>query len=138
MFGTREELTAELDRMFTPDEPLALLVWTEEAVRFACREDKPDDQEIRYLLKAIGAGDMDTYRESGVTNARLREDLNTAREESRREISVPAAILLRLLNKLESDLIHEEGLTWDNGRAASKRQIQAMDDVHALRVRLAA
>lgn len=138
MFGTREELTAELDRMFTPDEPLALLVWTEEAVRFACREDKPDDQEIRYLLKAIGAGDMDTYRESGVTNAQLREDLNTAREESRREVSVPAAILLRLLNKLESDLIHEEGLAWENGHPASKRQIQAMDDVHALRVRLAA
>lgn len=138
MFGTREELTAELDRMFTPDEPLALLVWTEEAVRFACREDKPDDHEIRYLLKAIGAGEMDTYRESGVTNARLREDLNTAREETRREVSVPAEILLRLLNKLESDLIHEEGLAWENGHPASKRQVQAMDDVHALRVRLAA
>lgn len=138
MFGTREELTAELDRMFTPDEPLALLVWTEEAVRFACREDKPDDREIRYLLKAIGAGEMDTYRESGVTNAQLREDLNTVREEARREVSVPAEILLRLLNKLESDLLHEEGLAWENGHPASKRQVQAMDDVHALRVRLAA
>lgn len=138
MFGTREELTAELDRMFTPDEPLALLVWTEEAVRFACREDKPDDHEIRYLLKAIGAGDMDTYRESGVTNARLREDLNTAREETRREVRVPAVILFRLINNLERDLIHEEGLAWANGHRASERQIQAMNDIHALREHLAA
>ncbi|STZ75017.1 Uncharacterised protein [Klebsiella pneumoniae subsp. ozaenae] len=30
MYGTREALCTELARMFTHDEPLALLVWTEE------------------------------------------------------------------------------------------------------------
>ncbi|SMG61952.1 DUF1380 family protein [Cedecea sp. NFIX57] len=36
MYGTREALCTELERMFTPDEPLALLVWTEEGVHTAC------------------------------------------------------------------------------------------------------
>ncbi|NWC63985.1 DUF1380 family protein [Cedecea sp. P7760] len=138
MFGTREELTAELDRMFTPDEPLALLVWTAEAVRFACEEDKPTDEETLLLLETIGSVDMEIYREEGITNTGTREVLGTLRENDNKMVSVPAAILLRLLNKLESDLIHEEGLAWENGHPASKRQVQAMDDVHALRVRLAA
>lgn len=38
MFGTREELCVQLENMFTFDEPLILLVWTEEGVAAACRE----------------------------------------------------------------------------------------------------
>ncbi len=30
MYGTREELCVQLENMFTFDEPLVLLIWTEE------------------------------------------------------------------------------------------------------------
>jgi hypothetical protein len=32
MYGTREELCVQLENMFTFDEPLVLLVWTEEGL----------------------------------------------------------------------------------------------------------
>lgn len=32
MYGTREELCVQLENMFTFDEPLVLLVWTEEGI----------------------------------------------------------------------------------------------------------
>jgi hypothetical protein len=49
MYGTREELCVQLENMFTFDEPLVLLVWTEEGISVACREaqPEPDGAEIR-------------------------------------------------------------------------------------------
>ncbi|EPZ8357710.1 DUF1380 family protein [Enterobacter hormaechei] len=56
MYGTREELCLQLENMFTSDEPLVLLVWTEEGISVACRETQPepDEAEIRAVMKALG------------------------------------------------------------------------------------
>jgi len=64
MFGTREELCVQLENMFTFDEPLILLVWTEEGVSVACRErgQHPDEKEVWSLMKAIGDMPMAEYR----------------------------------------------------------------------------
>jgi len=138
MFGTREELCLELERMFTQDEPLALLIWTEEGVHTACHHDKPTDEEVMLLLETIGSVDMECYREEGVTNKGIREVLMTLREDDGRCISVPASVLERLLKKLERDLIREEGIFWDNGRNTSDQHKHTMNDVQTLKARLAA
>ena len=42
-------------RMFTHDEPLALLVWTEEGIHSACWNCSPtDDDEVTALLETVG------------------------------------------------------------------------------------
>ncbi|KAE9856490.1 DUF1380 domain-containing protein, partial [Escherichia coli] len=71
MYGTREELCVQLENMFTFDEPLTLLVWTEEGISVACRENQPepDVAEIRAVMKDIGAMTMADYRRDGVTNS---------------------------------------------------------------------
>lgn len=112
MFGYREALCTELEKMFAPDEKITLLVWTEESVRVACSEDKPTDEEVMLLLETIGSVDMECYREEGVTNAGLREVLESVREEAHqnRQVAVPAFVLERVLKKLERGLVQEEGV----------------------------
>lgn len=57
MYGTREELCVQLEKMFTFDEPLVLLVWTEEGISVACREAQPEPDSVKearndvYVLK---------------------------------------------------------------------------------------
>ncbi|BCU50898.1 Uncharacterised protein [Citrobacter amalonaticus] len=41
MYGTREALCVQLKKMFSRDEHLILLVWTEEGIREACRDHHP-------------------------------------------------------------------------------------------------
>ncbi|MDM6736975.1 DUF1380 family protein, partial [Enterobacter hormaechei] len=67
MYGTREELCLQLENMFTSDEPLVLLVWTEEWISVACRETQPepDEAEIRAVMKALGEMKMTQYRQEG-------------------------------------------------------------------------
>ncbi|WP_320744220.1 hypothetical protein [Enterobacter mori] len=47
MYGTREALCEELARMFTHDEPLALLVWTDVNAKIVGRFSP-------FLMSAIG------------------------------------------------------------------------------------
>jgi len=114
----REALCVELEKVFAPDEQISLLIWTEESVRVACSEDKPTDEEVMLLLETIGSVDMECYREEGVTNAGLREVLESVREEAyqNRRVAVPAFVLERVLKKLERGLVQEEGVAWENGQ----------------------
>uniref|UniRef100_UPI002413423C DUF1380 family protein n=1 Tax=Enterobacter agglomerans TaxID=549 RepID=UPI002413423C len=89
MYGTREALCDELARMFTPDEPLALLVWTEEGIHTACRELRPTDDEITVLLEMIGSNTMNVYRREGVTDASVYDLLVRHREAVNRQVMVP-------------------------------------------------
>ena len=106
MYGTREELCTRLENMFTPDEPLVLLVWTEEAFYVACGEldVKPDPAEIKGLMETTGNADMAVYRREGVTNSGVCDLLVRHREAVAREVSVPAALLMRVLRRQEGDL----------------------------------
>lgn len=92
MYGTREELCTRLENMFTPDEPLVLLVWTEEAFYVACGEldVKPAPAEIQGLMETTGNTDMAVYRREGVTNSGVCDLLVRHREAVAREVSVPA------------------------------------------------
>jgi len=140
MFGYREELCIELEKMFAPDEKITLLVWTEESVRVACGEDKPTDDEVMLLLETIGSVDMACYREEGVTNAGLREVLENVREEAHqnRQVAVPAFVLELVLKKLERGLVQEEGVAWENGHQTPKAVELAWHDIGELKALLAA
>lgn len=138
MYGTREALCTELARMFTHDEPLSLLVWTEEGIHTACRELRPTDEEITALLEIIGNSDMDVYRREGVTDASVCNLLTRHREAVNRQVTVPAQVLSRLVCDAERELIHLEGLAWEEGRLIPARIRQGMEDLAVLKALLAA
>lgn len=138
MYGTREALCDELARMFTPDEPLSLLIWTEEGVHTACRELHPTDEEITALLETIGSNTMNVYRREGVTDASVYDLLVRHREAVNRQVTVPAQVLSRLVRDAERELIHQEGLAWEAGGSTPARIRQGMADVEVLKALLAA
>lgn len=133
MYGTRENLCLELERMFTHDEPLALLIWTEEGVYTACREERPADSEISLIMKNIGVTAMDEYRRNGITNASVMKMLTHHRESERRQICVPAMLLSRVLALYESELEHRIGEAWEVGRGTPESVQNALNDVHSLK-----
>ncbi|HGY0482222.1 TPA: DUF1380 family protein [Salmonella enterica subsp. enterica serovar Derby] len=138
MYGTCEELCEELARMFTPDEQLALLLWTEGGTEAACNGLKPTDEEIRAVMAAIGRIPMDEYRLYGVTLDTARGLLQQHREEATRKVNVPGSVLARLLNRLDRDLIAQESEAWDAGHAVPDSIRRAREDIVILRQHMAA
>lgn len=138
MYGTREKLCLELERMFTHDEPLTLLVWTEEGVYAACREERPADSEIRELMKEMGRITWENYRRDGVTNSGVLKMLINLREDERRDVKVPAILLSRVLSSYESELENLIGQAWESGRTTPESVQHALNDVHNLKDLLAA
>lgn len=74
MYGTREELCVQLENMFTSDEPLVLLVWTEEGTSMVCREARPGLKS-----KALGEMKMTQYRQERVNNLTVSGKWQTVR-----------------------------------------------------------
>ena len=139
MYGTREELCVQLKKMFTRDEPLILLVWTEEGMREACRDHHPapDETEVRALMKAMGERKMADYHLSGMTCAGVSE-LLTRQREAAVQVSVPAALLSRVLRDYECELEHRAGQAWEAGRTEPLSVQEARNDVYRLKEALAA
>lgn len=140
MYGTREELCVQLENMFTSDEPLVLLVWTEEGISVACREaqPEPDGAEIRAVMKALGEMKMTQYRQEGVNNLTISDLLTRQRETANRLVSVPAVLLSRVLRDYECELEHRAGQAWEAGRPEPASIQEARNDVYALKDALAA
>ena len=138
MFGTRNELCLELERMFTSDEPLALIFWTEEGVRAVCQGLSPTDEEIAAVQETIGNMDMKICHRDGVTGQSVQELLVRHREGINRHVCVPVQVLSRLVLDIERELIHQEGLAWVAGGPVPQRISQGLDDVEVLKALLAA
>ncbi|RSK63106.1 DUF1380 domain-containing protein [Enterobacter huaxiensis] len=138
MYGTREELCTLFENMFTPDEPLVLLVWTEEAFCVACSELelKPEPAETQGLMEATGNTDMAVYRREGVTNSGVCGLLERHREALALEVSVPAVLLRRVLRRQEGDLENLIGQAWEVLRTAPESLKQALHDVRMLMERI--
>ena len=137
MYGTREELCVQLENMFTFDEPLVLLVWTEDGISVACREaqPEPDGAEIREVMKALGEMKMTQYRHEGVNNQTISDLLICQRD---RQVSVPAVLLSRVLRNYECELENRIGMAWEAGRQEPETVRNELKDVHALQETLAA
>lgn len=138
MYGTREELCNRLETMFTADEPLVLLIWTEEAFCVACSELElnPEPAEIQGLMEATGNTDMAVYRREGVTNSGVCDLLERHREAVTLEVSVPAVLLRRVLRRQEGDLENLIGQAWEAGRPTPESLKQALHDVRVLMERI--
>ena len=136
----RLQLSLKLENMFAADEPLVLLVWTEEGFCTACRDvvQQPDETEIRALMKQVGSTAMTEYRRDGVTNAGICDLLMRHREAVNREVSVPALLLSRVLRCQERDLENMPGQAWEAGAGRPASLTAVLDDVHSLMNRLEA
>ncbi|WP_336663432.1 MULTISPECIES: DUF1380 family protein [Enterobacter cloacae complex] len=140
MYGIREELCVQLENMFTADEPLVLLVWTEEGISVACREARPepDGAEIREVMKALGEMKMTQYRQEGVNHQTISDLLTRQREAANHQVSVPAVLLSRVLRNYECELENRIGMAWEAGRQEPETVRNELKDVHALQEALAA
>lgn len=140
MYGSREELCVQLENMFTFDEPLVLLVWTEEGIISACRaaQPEPDEAEIREVMKALGEMKMTQYRHEGVNNQTISDFLTRQREAANRQVSVPAVLLSRVLRNYECELECRIGMAWEAGRQEPESVRGELNNVRALQEALAA
>ena len=140
MYGTREELCVQLENMFTFDEPLVLLVWTEEGISVACRDAHPypDGDEIRKVIKSLGEMKITQYRQEGVNNLTVSELLTRQREAANRQVSVPAVLLSRVLRNYECELENRIGMAWEAGRQEPESVRNELNNVRALQEALAA
>ena len=87
-------------------------------------------------METTGNTDMAVYRREGVTNSGVCDLLVRHREAVAREVIVPAALLMRVLRRQESDLENLVGQAWEAGRPTPESLKQALHDVRMLMERI--
>ncbi|WP_373964365.1 DUF1380 family protein [Kosakonia sacchari] len=129
MYGTVNALCAKLTEKYTPDEPLALIVWTKEDV-LACLDEYGVTGDMAARIVGLIAG-LDGVHECGVGLDTLICLLENLREEEarQREISVPAAALEKVM-ALAGEFLRMEEI--QGGEGAAQRLYP--DEASALRV----
>ncbi|AZS59297.1 MULTISPECIES: DUF1380 family protein [Pectobacterium] len=137
MYGTRKQLTRELKQMFSADEPLALLVWTEESVKMIGASHGIRGEEAARVLVAIGEIPMREYHDKGVSPDTLYSLLNSIRTE-KRPIAVPANLLESVLTSAEQWLAMEKDIAQDDQAPLTDVVTQALADANRVRQLLAA
>ncbi|HGM7842729.1 TPA: DUF1380 family protein [Serratia marcescens] len=113
MFGTVKEISAELFREYGADEPLAVLIWDGEAVRYFAQEYHPTAADALAVLESIGCMDIEEYQLHGVGKTQidcLMFDIQQARAATQC-VTVNKLELQRLLhfaaNQLDSSIAEE-------------------------------
>ena len=121
MFGTVKEISAELFREYGADEPLAVLIWDGEAVRYFAQEYHPTAADELAVLESIGCMDIDMYQRDGINKTHidaLMFDIQQARAATQ-SVTVNKLALQRLLhfaaNQLDSN--NAEEMTSDDREA---------------------
>ena len=106
MYGSVSEIIAELAREYGHDEPLAVLVWNAEAVRFFAQDWSPDDSDVLEVLRSIGETDAGKYQRCGIGQPFVEETMQEIVDSrnAEREVSVNAAELEKVLNLAENEL----------------------------------
>lgn len=138
MYRNRKDACDELVRMFKAKEPLLLFVWTQESIRAACNDMHPSDQETEQLMIQAGSLPMADYQRDGFSHESVKAMLAQMRENATRTVQVPVDVLQRLITRHEAELVHQEGLAWEDGFLTPARIVRAMQDVDAVKQLLAA
>lgn len=138
MYRNRKEACDELVRMFKAKEPLLLFIWTKESIRAACNSMHPSDQETEQLMLQAGSLSMTDYQRDGFSHESVRILLARIREDAPRTVPVPADVLQRLIARHEAELVHQEGLAWEEGYPTPQSIKRAMQDVDMVKELLAA
>ncbi|RDL15605.1 DUF1380 family protein [Serratia fonticola] len=134
MYGTRIEITRELKRMFSADEPLAVLIWTTESVTSLAQSHGISESEATKVLARIGDIPMQEYQSHGVSFSSVIDVLRLVRNENR-VVEVPADVLARLAGFADIALEIESGIAQDDNDPLLPETIQgyeALDKVKAL------
>lgn len=137
MYGTRLEITRELKRMFSADEPLAVLVWTTESVKFLVQSHGVTESEATKVLTRIGDIPMQEYQNHGVSFSSVIEVLRLVRNENR-VVEVPADVLARLAVLADIALEIECGIAQDDSDPLLPEKIQGYEDLDKVKALLAA
>ena len=119
MYRNRKEACDELVRMFKAKEPLLLFIWTQESIRAACNSMHPSDQETEQLMLQAGSLSMADYQRDGFSHETVRT-------------------LQRLIARHEAELVHQEGLAWEEGHPTPVSIKRAMQDVDTIKTLMAA
>ncbi|KGT94775.1 hypothetical protein NG99_07305 [Erwinia typographi] len=97
MYGTINELCAQLLQNWRADERLTLIVWSEAAVRDYAEGYNLTGTEAADVVRQIN--DLDDVHEYGVSMTTIQALVSSQREEVRaqREVTVPAEVLSRVV-----------------------------------------
>lgn len=108
MYGKVNEVCADLLREFSPQDNIALLVWTPQAVVEFIEDLDPTVNEVLYILQEIGETDEDAHQRYGIGETFVRETLAMYREEQQNQkaITVPVEILTALIPYIDAGMAH--------------------------------
>ena len=108
MYGNVNEVCADLLREFSPQDNIALLIWTSQAVAEFIEDLDPTKEEVLYILQEIGETDEDAHQRYGIGETFVRETLMMYREEQQnlKAITVPVEILTALIPYIDAGMAH--------------------------------
>jgi len=108
MYGNVNEVCADLLREFSPQDNIALLIWTSQAVAEFIEDLDPTKEEVLYILQEIGETDEDAHQRYGIGETFVRETLAMYREEQQnlKAITVPVEILTALIPYIDAGMAH--------------------------------
>lgn len=106
MYGKVNEVCAKLLREFSPQDNIALLIWTPLAVEEFSEDLEPTKEEVLYILQEIGETDEDAHQRYGIGETFVRETLAMYREEQQNQkaITVPYELLSALIPYIDAGM----------------------------------
>lgn len=128
MYGTRKQLTHEMKKMFAKDEPLALMIWTIEGVKYLGNSHGITETEAERVLVGIGEKQMDDK----ILFETVLDVMRTVRSKQR-PIGVPADLLTSLLSSAEQWINMENNIAQDDEIPLSDVVAQALADINHVR-----
>ncbi|ASL86035.1 MULTISPECIES: DUF1380 family protein [Serratia] len=113
MFGSVKEVAAELFREYGSEEPITVLIWDTQSVRYALEKHNPTPQDVLAILETMGCTDIDEYQRRGIGHEFVAEVMRGVVEarSATDSVTVNKLELQRLLhfaaNRLDSDRAEE-------------------------------
>ncbi|CAD6105974.1 DUF1380 family protein [Escherichia coli] len=116
MYGTCETLCRELAAKYPGDTPLMLVIWSPEEIQALAdgMEISLTDHEIRTVLARMEDIPEDQRTESGISSGAAMEIISNVSAETR-QVTVPAELLVSLIQTAEQALWKREWTARDNG-----------------------
>ena len=132
MYGTRQDICAQLEEGFSADMPLALLIWTaDDMAAFGEGWDLSlNDEEGKAVLAKIGA--IDDHHLNGVSADVAGNLLNDVKEELH-QVTLPASLLARVVTLAEQAIWPQEWQLRDENREIPEGMRHKLNDLLQIR-----
>lgn len=133
MYGTVNEVCAKLRRAYSPEQNIALIVWSEEDVRETLPDADITPGEAAEIVANITS--LDGVHEYGVGQETIQVMLDGIREEAEktREMTVPAAGLALVIRLAGAFLAREDAEGGEgSGRRHYPHEAAALDKLRSV------